>query len=75
MLVQSYSKMDFRSLRMPRECDEKSGGIEISCKRLCEIVRHQLGWEGMYSYRIPGRTYQNQGVAAFDLAHAERIDL
>lgn len=73
LLVQAYTKKDFQSFRIPQPINDEIGRVQIHSKRLCELLQLRLGWDGKCSYRIPGKPYPGQGVAAFDLTKAVKV--
>lgn len=75
LLVQAYVQKDFHSFRVPKPLNDEIGRVQIHSKGLCRMIETRLGWNGSCSYRIPGKPYPRQGVAAFDLTKAGRIGL
>lgn len=73
LLVQSYYKKDFRSFRVPESTNDEIGRVQIHSKGLCGVFMKRFGWKEELSYRIPGKPFPTQGVAAFDLTRAEVI--
>lgn len=73
LLVQAYHKKDFRSFRVPETINDEIGRVQIHSKGLCSVFMKRFSWRDDLSYRIPGKPFPAQGVAAFDLARAEVI--
>lgn len=73
LLVQSYHKKDFRSFRVPESINDEIGRVQIHSKGLCAVFVKRFGWQPDLSYRIPGKPFPAQGVAAFDLTRADAI--
>ena len=72
MIMEAYHKKDFHSHRVPKD----SNGhweMEIRSLPLCTLLQNRLNWKSGQSYRIPGKTYSQQGLAVFDLTAAEQI--
>lgn len=74
LLVQTYPKKDFQSFRVPKPLTDEIGRVQIHSKGFCQLIQRRLGWDETCSYRIPGKSYLGQGVAAFDLEKAVRIE-
>ena len=72
IVMESYDRKDFHSHRVRLGSDSRNG-MEISSYPLCTLLKNRLGWEDGKSYRIPGKSYPNQHLAAFNLEKAELI--
>ena len=74
-MIPAYNK-DFQSFRVPKALYSSHVGnkaMMVHSQKLCRILAAQLGWNGEYSYRVPGTVFEEQKVARFDLAHATQI--
>ena len=73
MIVQSYEKKDFRSVRLCANQKGKSDNSEIRSMGLCECVARINGWDFINSYRIYGKAIEHMGIAIFDFSSQEII--
>ena len=73
MLVQSFDKKTFQSFRVPGYPSDQLGKVQIHSKGFCDMMVRRFGWDPEMSYRIPGKPYPSQSVAAFDLSKADAI--
>lgn len=73
LLIAPYNKRDFKSHGVPREVYFGIGGMEISSIKLCRIIAQKQSWDLSRSYRVPGKAYENQRIAIFDLDKATAI--
>lgn len=73
MLVQSFDKKTFQSFRVPGYPSDQLGKVQIHSKGFCDMMVRRFGWDPEMSYRIPGKPYPTQSVAAFDLSKADAI--
>lgn len=74
LVLSPYPKKDYHSHRVPTDVYKGCKSMEVSSKRLCQILASMQNWDLNYSYRIPGVIYQKQNVVVFTLSDAEKIN-
>ena len=72
--ITPYKKKDFRSHRIPHDVYEGTNGMEVSSKKLCQIISRMHHWVPDCSYRVPGFVLDDHSAAIFDLSQAEIIE-
>ena len=70
MIMETYDKKEFQSMRVPKEVYNKTGRMEFRSIGFCQLLTYRLGWERTYSYRIPGKVLLKQSLVLFDLTCA-----
>lgn len=69
-------KKDFQSFRVPKGLYSSHVGndaMQVHSQKLCRALAFQLGWELDRSYRVPGKVFEEQQIARFDLCRASVI--
>lgn len=74
LLISPYDKRDFKSHSVPKEVYSGTEAMEISSIKLCRIIAKLHDWDLSQSYRVPGKVYESQKIAIFDLDKAEAIE-
>ena len=74
LLITPHDKRDFKSHGVPQEVYTGKGEMEISSMKLCRIIAELHGWDLSQSCRVPGKVYESQKIAVFDLDKAEAIE-
>ena len=73
ILMLPHAKRDFISHAVPQDVYNGTDSLEISSKKLCNIIAGQREWDLSRSYRVPGIVITGKNVAVYDLAKAEMI--
>ena len=75
LLMCAYGKRDFKSHKVPRDVYNGRRSLEISSRRLCEILAGVHNWDMKYSYRVPGVILKDRQSLLFPLTKAKIIDV
>lgn len=70
LIIAPHKERDLKSHRVPKNFYTEKRDMEISSKKLCEIIAGLHGWDRFLSYRIPGKLYLSQKVVVFDITSA-----
>ena len=74
LLLAPYEKRDFKSHAVPAEVYKGTGCMEVSSKKLCQIIAQLHHWNAEHSYRVPGNINTEHQVLIFELTKAEVIE-
>lgn len=74
MIMEPYDKMEFQSMRVPKEVYNMAGKMEFCSTPLCQLLSHRLGWDTKRSYRVHGKILTKQGRILYDLTSALPIN-
>lgn len=73
LLLKAYPKNNLQALKVPKDVYRGKKSMEVSSMRHCRIISHMQCWDCSFSYRIPGKIVQRQGLCVFFLRKGERI--
>ena len=73
LLMRAYEKRDFKSHKVPQDVYGGQRSLEISSRKLCEILAGVHGWDPKYSYRVPGMILKDRHSVLFPLTKAKII--
>lgn len=74
LLLAPYEKRDFKSHSVPAEVYKGTGVMEVSSKKLCQLIAQLHRWNPEQSYRVPGNVNEEHKVLIFELTKAEAIE-
>ena len=74
LLLAPYEKRDFKSHSVPAEVYKGAGVMEVSSKKLCQLIAQMHHWNLGHSYRVPGIIIAEHKVIIFELTKAEAIE-
>jgi len=74
LLISPYEKRDFKSHSVPADVYKGAGCMEVSSKKLCQLIAQLHNWDLNHSYRVPGSINEEHKVVILELAKAEIIE-
>ncbi len=73
LMLRTYHNKDFHSHRISDEVYSGRKSVDISSKKLCDVLANLYNWDKQNSYRIPGYIVNEEKAAIFYLDKAETI--
>jgi len=73
MIMEPYHKLEFQSIRVPKDIDRNLRRCRFRCAKLCRLFTYALNWDPQMTYRIPGKIIPAQKIVVFDMTQAKII--